>query len=92
MIEQLNSLISPSYNESLTTIDPVLMRNKAATVEDLLLYGHTSLTGNEPNLVACWDFEQADGQMVHDIGANGNRSRLGKWAEFDAADPNRVDL
>ena len=66
--------------------------NKAAMIEDRLLYGHTSLTGNEPNLVACWDFKRADGQIVYDIGPNANHGRLDKWAQVDAADPNWVDL
>ncbi len=66
--------------------------NKVTTLEDLLLYGHTSLTGNEPNLVACWDFKRTGEQIVYDISPNDNHARLGKWAQVDAADPDWVDL
>ncbi len=50
------------------------------------------LIGDEPDLVACWTFEQSGGQIAYDISPNGNHARLGKTKEVDDADPKWVDL
>ncbi|MFB0524228.1 MAG: CARDB domain-containing protein, partial [Phycisphaerae bacterium] len=66
--------------------------SKVLTDEDIRRYADTSLTGAEPNLVACWDFERPGGQIVYDISPNGNHARLGKSIEADDADPKWIDL
>jgi hypothetical protein len=55
-------------------------------------YGSKSLTGNEPNLVACWMFSEGSGQIVHDISPNHNDTYLGNSTGVDDADPEWIDL
>ncbi|NVL91107.1 MAG: carboxypeptidase regulatory-like domain-containing protein [Desulfobacterales bacterium] len=55
-------------------------------------YRNKPLNGNEPGLVACWDFKRPGGQVVYDIGPNGNHARLGGSEGPDNADPKWVDL
>ncbi len=54
--------------------------------------GSTTVTGSEPNLVACWTFEEGNGQIVRDISPNGNHAWLGSSVEADATDPKWIDL
>jgi beta-lactamase regulating signal transducer with metallopeptidase domain len=51
-----------------------------------------SVTGNEPNLVACWTFDEGSGQVVHDISPNHNDAYLGTTSGVDEADPEWIDL
>jgi len=66
--------------------------NKALTEAEAEWYRTASVTGNEPNLVACWTFEEGSGQIVRDISPNGNHARLGSSVAADDADPTWVDL
>ncbi|MBP7052678.1 MAG: right-handed parallel beta-helix repeat-containing protein [Phycisphaerae bacterium] len=59
---------------------------------DTRYVGTTSVTGTEPNLVACWTFEEGTGQIVRDISRNGNHARLGNSGDADDADPTWIDL
>jgi len=53
-------------------------------------YKDTALTGSEPNLVACWDFEHSEGQIVYDISPNTNHAYMGTSPDADDADPIRL--
>ncbi len=55
-------------------------------------YTNAALTGSEPNLIACWDFEHAEGQMVYDISPNRNHAYMGTSPDADSADPKWIDL
>jgi hypothetical protein len=48
---------------------------------------NTKLDGNEPNLVAYWDFDEGAGQTAADVSGHGNNGTLGSSAGIDAADP-----
>ncbi|MEN6335742.1 MAG: M56 family metallopeptidase [Phycisphaerales bacterium] len=66
--------------------------NKALTEAESRYSRSSSLTGSEPNLVACWTFEEGSGQIVHDISPNANHARLGSSVDADDADPAWTDL
>ncbi len=66
--------------------------DKVLTDTELRGYGSASLTGNEPNLVACWTFDEGSGQIVHDISPNANHAHLGSTIDADADDPTWVGL
>lgn len=66
--------------------------SKSLTDAEAHWYASASLTGNEPNLVACWTFEEGNGQIVRDISPNANHARLGNSTEADGADPQWVRM
>jgi beta-lactamase regulating signal transducer with metallopeptidase domain/protocatechuate 3,4-dioxygenase beta subunit len=84
------ALMPPAILPFKGEIAEIRIWNKVIEDADLLVHGYRSLTGSEPNLVACWDFERAGGQIVYDISPNGNHARLGKSPKADDADPNWV--
>lgn len=55
-------------------------------------YRNKPLTGDEPDLVACWTFEQSGGQIAYDVSSNRNHARLGRTTDADAADPTWVTV
>jgi hypothetical protein len=61
--------------------------NRELTVDEINAYKQIPLTGNEPNLVACWPFEQERGQDATDISPYNNRARLGTSYRADKNDP-----
>ncbi len=74
-------------------IAEIRLWNKRLSEDEIHQYGKMSLTGNEPNLIACWDFEQQpDSQIVYDISLNANHAHLGAFDYADKADPRWVDL
>ncbi|MHC4693213.1 MAG: M56 family metallopeptidase, partial [Planctomycetota bacterium] len=73
-------------------IGEVRIWNSARTREEIRRYKNRALTGKEPDLAACWTFEQAEGQFAYDISGNNNHARFGKAIEPDDADPKWVDL
>jgi len=52
----------------------------------------TALTGREENLIACWDFEQSDGEYAYDKSPNHFHARLGSTAGRDYDDPQWIQL
>lgn len=67
--------------------------NHSLSDEETRYYGNSPLTGNEPGLVACWDFErQPGGQIVYDISPNANHAHLGQSIGPDRSDPRWIDL
>ena len=60
--------------------------------DQIAQYNNKPLNGDEPGLVACWNFNRPGGQVVYDIGPNGNHARLGGSEGSDDADPKWIDL
>ena len=76
-------------------IDEVAIYNRALSDEEIQANMHTRLAGDEPNLVAYWDFDEGWGQVVYDLSGNSNHGYLGEdpcaveeidpvWIESDA--------
>ena len=61
-------------------IDEVAVFNRALSAEEIRALMHTKLTGDEPNLVAYWDFDEGEGQVAGDLSPYDNDGRLGKDA------------
>ena len=61
------------------TIDEVAIFNRALSDYEIgQLYRNTGrLRGNEAGLVGYWNFDRDDGDVVSDMGPNGNHGKLG---------------
>jgi hypothetical protein len=77
------------------TIDEVAIYNRALSDEEIQANMYMRPAGDEPNLVAYWDFDEGLGQIVYDLSGNGNHGYLGwdpcaveesdpVWIESDA--------
>ncbi|MBN1359079.1 MAG: carboxypeptidase regulatory-like domain-containing protein [Sedimentisphaerales bacterium] len=73
-------------------IAEVRIWNRELPIADIKQCGSTTVTGSEPNLVACWTFDEGSGQIVHDISPNGNHAFLGTSSTYDDADPIWLEL
>ncbi len=71
-------------------IDEVRIWNVARTQEEILQTMNHSLEGTEAGLVAYWDFNDGDGQVIFDKGQNHINGYLGSLPDSDAYDPQRV--
>ncbi len=76
-------------------IDEVAIYNRALSDEEIRASMHRRLRGDEPGLVAYWDFDEGMGQIVYDLSGNSNDGYLGgdpcaveesdpAWIESDA--------
>ncbi|MHC4462499.1 MAG: LamG domain-containing protein [Planctomycetota bacterium] len=76
-------------------IDEVAIYNRALSAEEIQANMHMKLRGDEPGLIAYWDFDEGEGQIVYDLSGNGNDGYLGSdpfaaddsdpaWVESDA--------
>ena len=76
-------------------IDEVAVYNRALSDEEIQANMYMRLAGDEPNLVAYWDFDEGLGQIVYDLSGNGNHGYFGwdpcaveesdpVWIESDA--------
>jgi tetratricopeptide (TPR) repeat protein len=76
-------------------IDEVAIYNRALSDEEIQANMYMRPAGDEPNLVAYWDFDEGLGQIVYDLSGNGNHGYLGwdpctveesdpVWIESDA--------
>jgi hypothetical protein len=72
-------------------IDEVAIYNRALSAEEIWVNMHKKLTGNELNLVAYWDFDEGEGQIVSDLSGNGNSGHLGNSVDVDDSDPKWLD-
>ncbi len=59
----------------------------ARTPEEIKSTMFEVLKGDEPGLAACYDFEDEEGQIVHDLSTHENHAILGKTSEKDESDP-----
>ena len=68
-------------------VDELRVWKIARTEDQIRSHIHEVLTGNEEGLVAYWDFEEGNGQVVRDKTSNGHDGRLGSSANADDDDP-----
>jgi hypothetical protein len=68
-------------------IDQLAIYDRALSSEEIQANMHDRLTGDEPGLVAYWDFDEGQGQIVYDLSGNGNNGQLGSTPDVDAGDP-----
>jgi hypothetical protein len=73
------------------TIDEVAIYQRALSAEEIRASIHNQLTGDELGLVAYWDFDKGQGQIVYGLSGNGNNGRLGSTPDVDAGDPAWVE-
>jgi len=73
------------------TIDDVRIYDRALSAEEIQANMHTRLSGDEPGLVGCWDFDEGEEQVAYDLSPYGNHGRLGSTPNADASDPAWID-
>lgn len=66
--------------------------NRELSFDEIAKFKTMALSGNEPNLVGCWTFEQTEGQRAIDISPYKNRARLGSTYGPDNSDPTWVRI
>ena len=88
----MGKFLIPTENPFKGQLGEVRLWNGARTRQELRQYENVALTGTEPGLAACWNFEQTEGQFAYDISGNNNHARLGKFTAPDDADPKWIDL
>ena len=81
-----NSLI-PMGNPFKGQIAELRIWNRALDSDEVEHYKTVALTGDEPNLVGCWTFEQGQGQRVHDLSRFRNDASLGSSYAVEDSDP-----
>ncbi len=72
-------------------IDEVQIWDRALTAEEIQTNMHKKLIGDEPNLVACWNFDEGEGQSANDASGHGNVAQLGASPDTDDSDPGWID-
>jgi hypothetical protein len=68
-------------------IDEIRIWESARSEEEIRASLGSALTGEEPGLIAYWDFEEQAGQTAADLSGHGNDGRLGDSGEPDSRDP-----
>lgn len=68
-------------------IDEMRVWNLARTEAQIKATMSSSLTGNEPGLVAYWRFNESTGQSLVDATSNHNDGRLGATTGIEVSDP-----
>ena len=66
--------------------------NRALSFDEIAEFKTISLSGNEPNLVGCWTFEQTEGLHAIDISPYRNEAQLGSKFGVDNSDPTWVRI
>lgn len=72
-------------------IDEVAIYNRVLTSEEIQVLMHTRPDADEPNLVAYWNFDEGEGQIIYDLSPYANHGRLGSDPNADDSDPAWVD-
>ena len=68
-------------------IDEIRIWDVARTQEQIEETMHLPLTGNEPGLIAYWNFDEGEGQWFYDITGYGSNGYLGYGPEGEEIDP-----
>jgi len=68
------------------TIDKLAIYDRALSAEEIQANMHRRLTGDEPNLVGYWDFDEGEGEDVCDLSGNGNDGTVvgATWVDSNA--------
>lgn len=70
-------------------VDEIRIWNVVRSAEEIQQTLNEALTGREPGLVACWTFDENEGQIVRDISPNRLNGTLGTSDQPDSSDPRR---
>ena len=68
-------------------IDEIRIWDTARTEQEIQFYKNLPLTGDEPGLIAYWNFDEGGGQMFFDQTVNGSHGYLGFGPEEEEFDP-----
>jgi hypothetical protein len=68
-------------------MDEVRVWNTARSEAEIQANRDRRLAGDEPGLVAYWNFDEGEGQVVSDVTTNRNHGRLGSSEAADGNDP-----
>ena len=79
-----------SFPSFLGAVDEVRIWSAARTQEQVRAGMFARLDGPRPNLVACWTFDENDGQLALDHSGNANDAVLGHDPGPDDLDPARI--
>lgn len=71
-------------------LDNVSLWNYAMSDSQVQNLYSTPLVGSEQGLIACWNFDEASGQIVNDLTGNGHNGTLGSSTGVDTSDPTWV--
>jgi hypothetical protein len=71
-------------------IDEVRFWSVARSQAEIKRDMYRKLRGDEPGLKGYWNFDEGQGQIVHDLSESGNRGRLGRLPFSDDCDPKWV--
>ena len=75
------------YSNFAGEIDEVRIWGTARTDEEIKRDMRRTLKGNEPGLLAYWNFDEGDGQLAHDLATHKKHAVLGLNATADPSDP-----
>jgi len=83
---------SAFYDHFSGVIDEVRVYDRALSPEEIQANMHILLSGDEPNLVGYWGFDEGEGQVAYDLSGNSNNGYLGSDpCDVDSADPAWVE-
>lgn len=68
-------------------VDEVRIWNLARSQAEIKRDMYRKLKGDEPGLKGYWDFDEGQGQVVHDLSKNANQGKLGRLPFPDNSDP-----
>jgi hypothetical protein len=68
-------------------LDEIRIWNVARTDQEIRDNFFHPISGSEPGLVACWNFDEGTGQTAHDISQHGNDAPLGTSFLIESSDP-----
>jgi hypothetical protein len=72
-------------------IDEISLWNRARSQEEIQESMNHPLRGDEPGLVSYWNFDEGEGQIIHDLTSNGVNGYLGDMPDSDLRDPTWVE-
>lgn len=83
----IGAVYTPTVEDFSGIIDEVRIWDYARTPQQLQDGMNYSLTGNESGLVGYWNFDEGNGQVVHDLTIYANHGQLGSTTGTDGNDP-----